>query len=287
MTTDSHRPAALHFLPEQHTLAHIAGISIRIHRFNALAAGLNRRQQDTPGDGRVTFVLIHGIGMSSRYMKPLARTLAEYGEVLLLDMPGSAGLPAPQRARSIAGFAAIVDAALALNGITDPILIGHSMGAQIATELLARRPQKYRRACLIGPPVNAAERHLPIAFARYLQSGIYEKGNLMAVAALAYMRCAKDWFFTTLPIMLRYPIENRISLAEHADIIFLRGQHDYLAPPSWIKTLQQNLPQSQSVTILGAAHSTLYNDDDDVAQCAISLMQPDELARLAQHRNTK
>lgn len=97
------------------------------------------RRSDAVSDERVTFVLIHGIGLSSTYMTPLAEELAEYGEVFIMDLPG-ASRPCPRpKIRCPSQDSPLVDAAMRLNGIADPIFVGHSMGAQIVVELMARR----------------------------------------------------------------------------------------------------------------------------------------------------
>lgn len=233
---------------------------------------------DAVDDERVTFVLIHGIGLSSTYMTPLAEELAEYGEVFIMDLPGAASLPPPEDPLSISGFAALVDAALRLNGIADPIFVGHSMGAQIVVELMARRPDVFRRACLIGPPVNAAERNLPIVVYKYLKSAVFEDMELVRVATLSYLRSAGNWVMQTLPTMLNYPIEERLALAgEDARVIILHGEHDYLVPTEWADFLASQTSHTRCIEIPGAAHSTLYSDADDVAKGAVSLLTPAEL----------
>ncbi|UVJ53285.1 alpha/beta hydrolase [Trueperella pyogenes] len=260
----------------QHSLVRIAGMFTRVHRIGAPAPGLNRVLVDRPGDDRVTFVLLHGIGLSSTYMLPLAFELARFGEVFIMDLPGSAGLPAPQQHLSIAGFAAVVERAMQINGIEDPILVGHSMGAQIVVELMARRPDRFRRACLVGPPVNAAERNLPTVLARYLQSALYEHANLVRVAVWSYLRSARHWLMATLPALLSYPIEERIALLDpSASVVILHGEHDYLVSTAWAGYLA-SLTNGYCAEIPGAAHSTIYNSDDAVARAAASLMTPRE-----------
>lgn len=257
----------------QRTLLNIDGRFVRIHRIGAPPPGLNRLRIDAVGDDRVTFVLIHGIGLPSTYMTPLAEELAEYGEVFIMDLPGAASLPSPGDPLSISGFAALVDAAMTLNDIQDPILVGHSMGAQIVVELMARRPDHFRRACLIGPPVNAAERNLPLLVVNYLRSALFEEVELVRVATLSYLRSAHYWVMKTLPTLMKYPIEERMALVgDEARVIILHGEHDYLVPTAWADYLASQATNATCILIPGAAHSTIYSDDDDVAAAALSLL---------------
>lgn len=263
----------------QHTLAELNGAFVRIHRIGAPPPGANRNVLDTRDDQRLTFVLIHGIGLSSVYLIPLAQELSRLGEVLMLDLPGFGEVPPPESRMSIAGFAAVVDHALRINGISDPILVGHSMGAQIVTELMARDHVRYRRACLIGPPVNAQERSAPKVLGRYLQSSLYESSDLVLVAIWSYLRTVTSFFLATLPQLLEYPIEDRIQdSSPDAEFLILHGEYDYLAPSAWTEFLAQRAGNARCFMVPEVAHSTLYNADDDVATLIKTLLTDDELA---------
>ena len=51
------------------------------------------------------FVLVPGIGVSSNYFERLAPNLNRFGPVHALDLPGFAGVPHPESALSIRGYA--------------------------------------------------------------------------------------------------------------------------------------------------------------------------------------
>lgn len=109
---------------------------------------------------------------------------------------------------------------------------------------------------------------LPIVVYKYLKSAVFEDMELVRVATLNYLRSAGNWVMQTLPTMLNYPIEERLALAgEDARVIILHGEHDYLVPTSGRTSSQPDEP-CEMHRIPGAAHSTLYSDDDDVAKGA-------------------
>src|ERR1700760_3021969 len=85
--------------------------------------------EGAPSEGR-PFVLVHGIGVSSRYFHPSAAQLAKYGTAYLVDLPGYGSAPNPHRDVSIANHADVLAKRLEAAGIDDPILVGHSMGTQ-------------------------------------------------------------------------------------------------------------------------------------------------------------
>lgn len=263
----------------QRTMARLDDVCVRIHRIGAPPPGLNRLKPDKPGDQRLTFVLVHGIGLSSTYMLPLAEELSHVGEVLLIDLPGFGDVPPPKRELTIAGFATVIDRALRLHGVHDPIFVGHSMGAQIVVELMARAPERYKRAALVGPPVNKDERTITKAALRYLESAIYERPNLVRVALWSYVRSVQRWVLEILPSMLSYPIEDRIfDTADDSSIVIIYGEHDYLVPSHWADFLVERAGSARAYMIDKAAHSTIYNGDNEVAELIRTLLTDRELA---------
>ncbi|MEO6826214.1 MAG: alpha/beta fold hydrolase [Microbacteriaceae bacterium] len=86
------------------------------------------------------FVLLHGIGMSHRYFAPIYRALAGIGATYSFDLPGFGPTPKPSDAVSIPSYARFVEQVIHRHGISSCILVGHSMGTQLAIELSVRRP---------------------------------------------------------------------------------------------------------------------------------------------------
>ena len=213
---------------------------------------------------RRDFVLIHGIGVSSEYFERLALDLAAVGRVYLLDLPGFAGVPRPGRPLEIEEFGALVARWILEEGLVAPVLVGHSMGAQIVTEVLVQEPQIATHAVLIGPPVNAAERSTMLQVLRFLQSSVWESPRTRAVAMSGYLRCGPWWFLQVLPRMMRYPIEERLPLVK-ASTLVLRGTHDHVAPTGWIDLVAALPADARAEEIPGAAHAVIYDHSDEVA----------------------
>ena len=104
-------------------------------------AGAIRR---LPGSAAVAtsrpFVLVHGIGVSSRYFHPLAGQLAKSGEVFLIDLAGYGSAPDPKRDVSILLNTDVLCTFLQRTGVGNPVLAGHSIGSPLilATGYFAR-----------------------------------------------------------------------------------------------------------------------------------------------------
>ncbi|MDT3767121.1 alpha/beta hydrolase [Gleimia hominis] len=253
------------------SLISVDGVAVRTHKF----LRPHHRSSDP------TFVMVHGIGVSSKYFLALAHQLVDVGNVLTMDLPGFGDAPKPKRYLSVPGFAAVVHAVCRHEGAAHPVLVGHSMGAQVVTEVAARDPRVFRKLALIGPPVNATERMLVQVAWRFLQSSVYEPWDVTLFALRAYAKCGLSWFAQTLPAMMTYPIGHRVADAA-ARTTLIRGEHDQIAPPRWIRDLQlaardRTGAPVPAFTVPGGAHAVVVHNDKRVAEILKQLANTDPL----------
>ena len=217
--------------------------------------------------GERPFVLVPGIGVSSDYFERLAPDLNRFGPVHALDLPGFAGVPHPGEALEISQFADLVGAVIDDLGLTDPIIVGHSMGTQIVTDLAARRPE-LSTLVLIGPVINPAERRVLTAGRRFVQAAWHEPGRVKVLALRAYLACGVHWFSQVLPKMMTYPIEDVLPRVQ-ADTLVIRGEHDAVAPRAWVERVGELLPSSRLWEMPGAAHSVMHAHAQEVARLCV------------------
>lgn len=217
-----------------------------------------------------TFALVHGLGVSSRFFVPLADALAPYGRVLLFDLPGFHDLPKPKHKMAIVDFADVVKRALDELEVVDPLLVGHSMGAQVVTEILAQNPEYSSAAMLVGPVVVPNERTLREVAVRFLQGAVYEPTGNSFAAAAAYARAGLRWINDTAPKVLAYPIEKRLPLTR-ARLLIVSGEHDWVSPPAWREHLAGFVPGARAMTIPGAAHGVVHDRYAELAEALLDL----------------
>ncbi len=96
------------------------------------------------------YILIHGIGVSHRYLARLHGVLAANAPTYSLDLPGFGGTPKPGRQLSVEDYGTFIAEALKSCGIDSYVLVGHSMGAQFALEAALRAPEQVRQLVLMG-----------------------------------------------------------------------------------------------------------------------------------------
>ena len=245
----------------------VRGARVRAHVLSVL------RPDVAESPDLITFVLVHGIGVSSRYFVPLAEELAKHGQVVIFDLPGFGGLPHPRDTFSIADFAAVVAVSLEELGIVTPVLIGHSMGAQVVVEVLVASPHLAAAAMLLGPVVNAKDRTLRRLARRFLQSSRHERPQSAALSVGAYFLAGLWWTRTLLPRMVSYPMEDRIGGVE-ADLVLMSGTFDATSPRAWLEVLAEAATSAgrvEVVTVEGAAHQLVVDHASEVALAALEL----------------
>jgi len=196
--------------------------------------------------------------------------------VYLLDLPGHGGLPRPRGGTPeiTTDLAAVVAEVLDEEEVREALVVGHSMGAQVAAELRAARPDLVLGAVLVGPVVGTASRRLAVQAARFVRSSVHESGRTVAVALRGYAAAGLPWLTEVLPAMTRYPIEQRLA-GPPGPVLLVRGEHDHVAPPRWLEALQVRLGDSAagSRTVAGGAHNVVVEDADAVARAALDVLE--------------
>lgn len=86
-------------------------------------------------------LLLHGITEDRRTWEPLLPRLADHATVLAVDLRGHGASPV-QAPFDLASMAGDVHALVARHGLDTPLVVGHSMGAMVATAYAAAFPTR-------------------------------------------------------------------------------------------------------------------------------------------------
>lgn len=103
------------------------------------------------GDGR-PIVLIHGLGAALDWWDAIAPDLAQDHRVIRLDLIGHGGTEAPASGYSIERQAALVKAVLDKLGVGRTVIVGHSMGGEVATAFATRHSSQVDCLAVIDTP---------------------------------------------------------------------------------------------------------------------------------------
>lgn len=244
-------------------------------RFLARTLGGGRPPGADPGTGVVVtdhgdpaapaVVLVHGIGVSERYYRPLARELAADRRVLVPDLPGFGRSPRPRRVPAVEDLADLVLAVLRNRRIEPATLAGHSMGAQVVAEAMLRAPEVVERVVLIGPVVDPAAPSVLRQGLRLLRDGLHEPPGVNAVVATDYLRTGPVWYSAVLPHMFGYDTAAAVARLPGPALI-ARGEHDPVCSRDWVRRLGALAPRAVLREVPRAGHVAMASHAPLVAR---------------------
>lgn len=214
------------------------------------------------GAGEHPIVLLHGIGMGRSVFADLVQHLT--GRVIGIDLPGFGEAPEPARTLTMERHADLVAALLRDREVSDAVILGHSMGSQIAAEVAARHPDVVSALVLAGPTVNDASRTIRE------QAG-YLLFDLLRERPIVWWRGARE-YVRGGPHLLRKMRATVVHDAERAyarvrkPVLVLRGQRDPLAPMSWCREIVDAIPGARFEEIPDHGHGTLISDSGAAAE---------------------
>ncbi|GAA4141198.1 alpha/beta hydrolase [Leifsonia shinshuensis] len=217
------------------------------------------------GGSADTVLLLHGIGVSSRYFHRLALELAKGRRVIAVDLPGFGRAPKPGRPLTVEDFAGVVASFLDAEDIGPVVVVGHSMGAQIATRLARSRTDLVTAVVLLGPVMPPADATPVRAAARLLIDTLRESPHSNALVFTDYLRCGPRWYLAVLPSMLAYRVEDDLPALE-VPVTVARGERDPIARAGWARAIASLAPAGRLLEVPRAPHVVMLSHPRAIAR---------------------
>ncbi|MBA3416014.1 MAG: alpha/beta hydrolase [Chloroflexia bacterium] len=208
--------------------------------------------------GAPPVVLVHGLGVSSRYMVPTARRLARFFPTYAPDLPGFGRSGRPKPALRLPELADALVAWLDAVGLERPVLIANSLGCQIVVDLAVRHPARLSGAVLVGPTGDPEAAGLLGMFARLLADVPREPLSALPLQAFDYLTAGPLRDFRTAREMVCDPFVAKLPRVPHP-VLVVRGERDPIAPQRWAAEIVALLPAGELAVVPGAAHIVNYS----------------------------
>ncbi len=222
-------------------------------------------------DNAPIIVLVHGLGVSGRYMMPTAEQLIDFAHVYVPDLPGFGRSTKPPRALSVAELADYLACWMDAMNITRAVFVGNSFGTQIIVELAMRFPARVEKAVLIAPTVDASARVFSRQLALLLLDATREPLSLMPVAVSDYFRAGLKRGARTLRYAIADCIEEKLPRI-HAPVLVVRGGRDPIVPQDWAAEVARLSAGGRLKILPRAAHAVNYNSPEELARLIIEFV---------------
>ena len=217
-----------------------------------------------PPAGGTPLALIHGLGVSSRYMVGLGGLLGADRPVHAPDIPGFGRSEAPRRTLDIQGQAEFLAAWARAVGLDRAAFLGHSLGSQVVAGLARRHPRLVERLVLAAPTIDDRERGVLPELLRLLRDAPREPPSLIPVVAAAYLRAGPARIFRTLRYALADRIEEKLpDLGMPALVV--RGGRDPVVSEPWTEKVCRLLPRGRLAVVPAAAHALQFSHPRELA----------------------
>lgn len=204
-------------------------------------------------------VLVHGFGVGSGYLVPLAGRLSEHTHVYAPDLPGHGKSEHDIRPLRVGELAAALVAWLDVHQLRAVLLVGHSLGCQIAAETAALRPDLVAGLVLVGPTSDAAARTLPRQLARGLLSSLFDRFSYVLLGLRDYSHAGVRVLAEDARQMIEHHIECVLPRVG-APVRVVRGGRDRLVPQAWAEAVSRVASAPAPTVIDGWGHAVHYDD---------------------------
>jgi len=242
-------------------------------------------------------IFIHGLGASMyAWRKNLAPVMAAGYRVLALDLLGFGSSDKPARGYTNAAYAQLVVALMDSLHLPDAVLVGHSMGGEIAAEVAIAFPTRVRGLVLIGAAGLGTREPLLFRLARWPVVGplvLAFRGRALVGRLLRstyadprkvtepdvdqyYAPVAEAAYGRALRGVLREfhfgGLEGRLD-AIAAPTLVLWGEADRLIPIALGRALAAQLNRSAFLSVPRAGHSVQEEAPDEVNRLLIKFLK--------------
>jgi 2-hydroxy-6-oxonona-2,4-dienedioate hydrolase len=219
-----------------------------------------------------SIVMVHGLGVSARYLLPTFDLLAPLHRVLAPELPGFGRSDHPQHAVGVPELADVLAEWMDQVQLPRAALFGNSLGCQVIVDLAVRYPQRVECLVLVAPTVDTRDRTMPRQLWRGFKDLLGEPWSLWPILARDYLSTGTLRMYQTFRHALDDHIEQKISRV-CAPTLIVRGSRDTVAPRRWVEELASLTPHARVVEIAGGTHATNFSRPEELARVTARFLE--------------
>ena len=217
------------------------------------------------GDGR-TIVLVHGLGLSSRFWSRHYATLAEAGlRAIAPDLPGFGQSDGPAFGMSVEETADWLLAFADAIGLERAAWLGHSLATQATLALAAGSAHRVSGLILASPTGAPGPFRRGRQAAGLLRDLSREPAALLPTVLREYVHTTPAAYIGTWwKAGADRPLDR--AAAVRCPTLIVVGRHDPLVPDAYPALLRRSIPRARVVRIPNGAHGVAFGHAERLAQ---------------------
>jgi 2-hydroxy-6-oxonona-2,4-dienedioate hydrolase len=215
--------------------------------------------------GKLPVILLHGLGVSSSYMVPLAKLLCTTHDVWAPDLPGYGRSDHPAHALDIKELTKSLLAWTQANGIDRAVYCANSMGCQVITQLAAEHPARVAGLVLLSPTFDLSSRGIFRNILHLAEDALREPPGLVALQAYDYWHNGPLRTIRTFFHARRHPMLQRLGQVRSPALV-IWGDADPIVSRQWAKQVTSAIPSANLLVVPDAPHALNYNSPAIVAE---------------------
>ncbi|WP_075296845.1 MULTISPECIES: alpha/beta fold hydrolase [unclassified Pseudonocardia] len=257
-------------------------------------------------------VLIHGLGGSWQTWLENIPALARDHRVIALDLPGFGGSEALPPQRTTECFVDVIAELLAGLGITQAVIVGHSLGGLVATMVAEQRPELARGLVLVSAgSIGLGELRLAMIGAGFgLFDALVRRTPLLDLVVnhprmrWLFLRGAvqrpaslsPDLASEVIPAMkapgFADAVSSAVEVVRRANPVAVRcptamiwGRDDHLVPLATAFTLRSAIPGARLAVLEDVGHCAMFEWPEVVDQILLDFLADVDAGRLGDPRD--
>ena len=231
------------------------------------------------GDRPPTLIFIHGVGMCGEIWAPQVEYFSKKYQVITYDFLGHGQSPLPKNDPTLDDYVEQLNNLVDSIGVSNFLLVGHSMGAIISVAFARKFPQKINALVALNIVFNRNEKAQKDVLLRANQ--VLESNKILNIektlerwfknntssAELNKIDKVRNWLKNTSPkgygeAYRLFALSDKVFINNlyqlKLPVLYLTGNEDPNSTPLMSKQISQETPNGSSKSVKGEAHMMSY-----------------------------